>query len=244
MKQDQEERKQGDVLPWPCVHCHRAVGLVVLDAWEEHHEEHYRTTVAKCEECLTPYVLLQDLSQIGATEWEWNTPVRQYPAQRQFAWSIPSGIRNALLEASANLDDRRWSSAAVQARRAVEMLRGDKSAVGRNLQKRLEWLRDQGHISRDVYEWSDAVRDVGNEGAHEAKVDRRDAEDAVEFAITVCELVYVMPARLERHQKRPLLLVGSILAGESRLATERFLGRWRHPARRKVLPHPLREPFR
>lgn len=204
MRQDQNVRKPGERFPWLCLYCHRAVGLVVLDAWEEHDEEHYLTTVAKCEECLTPYVFLQDLTQTGGTEYEWDAPTRLYPAQRQLHYSIPSGIRNALLEASANLDDQRWSSAAVQARRAVEMLSSDKSAAGRNLQQRLEWLRDQGHISKDVYEWSDAVRDVGNEGAHDEKVDRHDAEDAVDFAVSLCEIIYVMPARLKRHQMRRL----------------------------------------
>ena len=206
MKQDQVTRKAGDVMPWQCVYCHRAVALTVLDAWDEHEFEDYRTTVAKCEECLTPYVLIQELSRIAEDEWEWDPPTRLYPARRQFDRSIPAGIRDALIEADANLSDRRWSSAGVQARRAVEMLCAEKGAPSRrNLKAKLEWLRDNHHIDAEVYKWSDAVRDIGNDAAHESEVDEHDAQDAIEFAVSLCELLYVVPARLERHQRRRLL---------------------------------------
>lgn len=202
VEQDQHTRTAGDVFPWQCMYCHRAVALTVLDAWEDHEQEHFRTTVAKCTECRTPYVLLQELTQTGPAEYEWDPPTREYPAKRQFHYSIPGGIRGALMEAAANLDDQRWSSAAVQARRAVEMLCNDKGATRGTLKSKLEWLRDNGHIDAKVYGWSDAVRDVGNEAAHEPQVSRADAEDAFEFAISLCELVYVVPHRFRRHKER------------------------------------------
>ena len=121
-------------------------------------------------------------------------------------WSIPANIRNVLLEASANLDDRRWFSAGLGARRAVEMLCDDRGATGRDLKRQLESLRDSGQIDGTTYEWSDAVRTVGNQAAHSNEsLSEDDAKDAVDFALSLCDIIYVLPKRLQRHESRRLI---------------------------------------
>lgn len=208
MKRDQETRKPGELFPWRCVSCHQIAALDVLDAWESQDDdgERYRYTLARCPDCMTPYVLLQELVQVGNSEWEWDAPEQMYPKQRRLDWSIPSGIRAALVESSASLGDRRWFSAGLGARRAVEMLCADFGAAGRDLKAKLEWLRDNGHIDAVTYEWSDAVRTVGNDAAHGTDgVSEEDAEDAIEFAVSLCDLLYVVPKRLERHNRRRIL---------------------------------------
>lgn len=65
-------------------------------------------------------------------------------------------------------------------------------------------LRELGLIDSTIAEWADALRLVGNEGAHytDKKVSRDDAEDALAFAEALLDHIYVLRHRLEEFANR------------------------------------------
>lgn len=67
----------------------------------------------------------------------------------------------------------------------------------RNLAPRLRWLFDNRLLPADLKALSSAVKDHGDEGAHEGCLDQHDAEDIYDFAFALLDRLYSEPARIE-----------------------------------------------
>ena len=65
-------------------------------------------------------------------------------------------------------------------------------------------MKADGLIDSTIAEWADALRILGNEGAHYTgnPVPRDDAEDALAFAEALLDHVYVLRKRFEDFAKR------------------------------------------
>lgn len=72
----------------------------------------------------------------------------------------------------------------------------------RNLAPRLEWLFDNGRLPADLRDLSAAVKDDGNDGAHDGNLSEEDAEDIYDFAYALLERIYTEPARLKARAAR------------------------------------------
>lgn len=72
----------------------------------------------------------------------------------------------------------------------------------RNLAPRLEWLFDNGRLPADLRDLSAAVKDNGNDGAHDGNLSEEDAEDIYDFAYALLERIYTEPARLRARAAR------------------------------------------
>ncbi len=64
----------------------------------------------------------------------------------------------------------------------------------KNLHRGLIALRDNGIIDNRLYEWGNSLRQERNIGAHATgmNVTRDDAVDVLDFALAICEYVYVL----------------------------------------------------
>ena len=69
--------------------------------------------------------------------------------------------------------------------------------VRRTLGLRLPWLFDNGLLPEASRELSVAVKDDGNDGAHEGTLTKADAEDLLDFAVSLLERMYTEPKQLE-----------------------------------------------
>jgi hypothetical protein len=89
-------------------------------------------------------------------------------------------------------------------RKTLEGVCDDHKITGRTLQQRLAVLRDQGAIEGRLYEWADELRLVGNEAAHDVKVQVTpdDARDTFEFTRALLEYAYTFRLRFEEFKKR------------------------------------------
>jgi hypothetical protein len=74
--------------------------------------------------------------------------------------------------------------------------------VRRTLGLRLPWLLDNGRLPEALRELSTAVKDDGNDGAHEGTLTKADAEDLLDFAFSLLERMYTEPKRLELAKDR------------------------------------------
>jgi hypothetical protein len=116
--------------------------------------------------------------------------------------SVKKDFEEALLCQSVGA----YRGAAVLARRAVQLICLDKGAKeGEKLYKQIEELFDNNIITQDIKDWADEVRYIGNDAAHPNKeeVNKEDSEDILELLESLCDVLYVAPARAaKRKQKR------------------------------------------
>ena len=74
----------------------------------------------------------------------------------------------------------------------------------KNLAGGLKVLKDKGVIYKRLFDWGEALRTHRNLGAHATtqKVLKEDARDLLDFAIAICEYVFVLNKKFERFQAR------------------------------------------
>jgi hypothetical protein len=89
-------------------------------------------------------------------------------------------------------------------RRTLEGTCREHEIRSKNLAASLQELRAKGLIDDTLANWADALRLVGNKGAHYTGVPvaREDAEDALAFAEALLDNVYVLRKRFTQFKAR------------------------------------------
>ncbi|MFH9178103.1 DUF4145 domain-containing protein [Streptomyces albogriseolus] len=119
--------------------------------------------------------------------------------------SIPSAVAREMREAHACFKAKLYTATAVMVRRTLEGMCADQGTTPRKpLFKGLEELRDTGKIEGRLFDWAQALRVIGNQGAHFSTepVSREDAEDALALAEAVLDYIYVFTSQYDEFQKR------------------------------------------
>jgi hypothetical protein len=120
-----------------------------------------------------------------------------YPEHKKLGIEIPSTVANTYREASRirNISSEAF---AVMIRRGLEFLCQDKKAKGETLKNQLEDLGSKGIIPNTLVEMGDALRFLGNIGAHATnyKIDRTEIKVMDDFFLAMLEYVYIAPAKL------------------------------------------------
>jgi hypothetical protein len=79
---------------------------------------------------------------------------------------------------------------------------GLSSKTRRDLGLRLPWLFDNGKLSTDLRDLSAAIREDGNDGAHQGTLTKEEAEDLLDFTTALMERMFTEPKRLEIAKER------------------------------------------
>jgi hypothetical protein len=127
-------------------------------------------------------------------------PWRLYPAQaRRMSDAVPEALREDHDEATRCLAIKAYRASAVMARRIVEGICIDQGYKTGVLQKRLATMRDDGKIDKRLFEWADALRVLGNDGAHAGNmpISRNDAHEVMALVEALLDYLYVFQARFE-----------------------------------------------
>ena len=82
--------------------------------------------------------------------------------------------------------------AAVMVRRTLEAIAREFDPDAKTLFKGLHAMKVKGLISEELSQWGDALRFIGNLGAHptDDEVTKDDAQDAMEFLKAIVETIY------------------------------------------------------
>lgn len=118
----------------------------------------------------------------------------------------PAAIGRYWLQAKRNLRDGNWDAAAVMARSALQLTLRDHEAEGRNLKQEIEHLAGQGVLPPTMKDWSDNVRELGNDSAHpkpeQIVTASQDAKDVVRFLDFLLEYLYDLPYQIKQYRDR------------------------------------------
>ena len=89
-------------------------------------------------------------------------------------------------------------------RRTLEGTCREQGVKKRTLAASLQELKSQGRIDGMLADWAEALRVLGNLGAHYTgrTVDREDAEDSMAFAEALLDHLYVLRKRFEEFRAR------------------------------------------
>ena len=126
----------------------------------------------------------------------------------QFPEHWPSAVGRFWLQAQRNLQAENWDAAAVMARSALQAALRDKQATGANLKQEIDHLAAEGLLPPIMKDWSDNVRELGNDSAHpraeQPPTSPQDAGDVVEFLTFLLECLYDLPERIEKYRQRKI----------------------------------------
>lgn len=140
------------------------------------------------------------------------TDEKSYPSKAERVWpepkskfheSIPAPIRKSLEDAKRCYDAKVYSATAVMCGKAIEFMVSEK-AKKKNLFTGIQDLKSKEIIDARLYEWSEALRKERNIGAHaiDIEIKRQDAADILDFAIAICDYVYVLTDKYNAYLAR------------------------------------------
>jgi hypothetical protein len=161
----------------------------------------------ECGNC-SGYVLVlwsatQSLGSQGLHDYHvlpWPLRVDRYPDH----W--PEAVGRYWLQAQRNLADENWDAAALMARSALQVAMREHKANGKTLKQEVDDLARKGILPPLMKEWSDNVRELGNDSAHPdpaaAATSQQDARDVVRFLRFLLEYLYNLPHDIAEYRKR------------------------------------------
>jgi hypothetical protein len=125
---------------------------------------------------------------------------------------VPEDIAKVFREGATSLVVECWNAAGTMFRVCVDLatrpMLPDGEALGltkkvrRDLGLRLPWLFDNGKLPADLRELSSAVREDGNDGAHEGTLTKVEAEDLLDFTTALLGRIFTEPMRLQIAKER------------------------------------------
>jgi hypothetical protein len=157
--------------------------------------------VAACETC--DHILLYENVGCYLQEEEFARAELAYPSDGRLSDDVPQTIREVYDEAR-RIRLNAPNAFAVQVRRALEALCEDRAAKGSSLAEKLKDLSGRSEIPPVLAEMTDALRLIGNVGAHGIGESVHPSQTYAidEFFKAVIEYVYVAPAKLRAFKDR------------------------------------------
>ncbi len=191
-----------------CPRCESKVDGEVVGAVEvpnPNYGAHSKTVLVKCPICKLPVLGDTELIQVGQNDWEWCDLTRRWPEpENDLDWNIPDIARNSLAEARKCFKAKAYSACTVMAGRAIEGVCKHHGADKKTFAQGLIELKQKGLIDERIFEWGEELRKHRNIGAHasDEKIPQEDAKDLLDFALAICDYVFVLHAKFERFQER------------------------------------------
>jgi hypothetical protein len=160
----------------------------------------------RCDECGSPLLYRKEL------DYDWDEQnVKFYVTQRlwpqpsiSLGEAVPLSLRQEYAQARLCFEASAYTASVVMVRRTLEGVCAENSISEKNLARALERMKSDGLIDDRLFEWAQALRVLGNEGAHYTgdQVDRMDAEDALALAEALLDYMYVLRVRFRQFQTR------------------------------------------
>jgi hypothetical protein len=126
---------------------------------------------------------------------------------------VPPNIAKVFREAAACLSVECWNAAGTMFRLCVDLATrpmlpqegaegGPNAKTRRDLGLRLPWLFDNNKLPENLRALSAAIREDGNDGAHQGTLTKVDAYDLLDFTTALLERVFTEPKQIELAEQR------------------------------------------
>lgn len=191
-----------------CIECRQYVEAAETGGYGRHFdgkEPGCRYVLLACTNCSSPILVRQ--TNIGnlAEGDKWSTPFVVFPQNDlRVNPNAPKEIRTAFEEACACYQSQAYTASAIMCRKTIEGVCSEHGVTERNLSASLRKMKDDGLIDDRLFEWSDALRIVGNEAAHGVGVSiaQPDAKDTIEFTNAILDYMFSYRERFEQFKGR------------------------------------------
>lgn len=206
---DAAERADGGrVMIIECPGCRSRVDADVIaqrDFEQEQGGDPYKIYFLECRECRNVMLAQASYRQVDFNDYDYDKPTRLWPEPVDILHvSIPRLTRLSLEEASKCFGAQAYSACAVMCGRAIEAICAEHGTKSKNLAAGLKELKDTQIIDQRLFDWGEALREQRNIGAHATgqNITREDARDVMDFAIAICEYVFVLAQRYTAFKQR------------------------------------------
>lgn len=160
----------------------------------------------ECGNCKGYVMVLWSASEHGYGRGLHNYQVLPWPLKLdRYPEHWPEAVGRYWLQAKRNIGDSNWDAASVMARSALQISLRDHGAQGRNLKEEIDDLAAKGILPPHLKEWSDHVRELGNDSAHpdpsQGPADAQHSRDIVGFLDFLLEYLYTLPHRIQQYRQ-------------------------------------------
>jgi len=194
-----------------CPDCESKVAATVIGKKEYSASEYDHTPTCifflECSICHRTMIAHSYLEQVDHDDWDYVSLTRLWPVEKKtLDWNIPKIVRTSIEEAMKCFEAKAYSACAVMCGRSLEALCKEHGAKNWQLAKGIKELKEKGVIDGRLFEWSEALRDRRNIGAHvtEEDISQEDARDVLDFTVAICEYVYVLTDKYDKFKKREI----------------------------------------
>jgi hypothetical protein len=153
-----------------------------------------------CVRCHRPGLIAE--LEVGHEEYAAST--QEYPVTRNVDAKLPPRVDESFREALRCEVAGAPLATAVMVRRTLEAIGRTFDNEARTLARVLQTMKGKGLISEELAEWGDALRFIGNIGAHptDDRVTMEDAREALDFLVAIVETIYVLRPKFEAMKAR------------------------------------------
>jgi len=159
-----------------------------------------QTVFLECPRCKGALVGIQEAfeDEEGATCWP--QPTRVWPSpKRALSSTLPPIVRLSIEEADKCFQIGAHLACAVMCGRTLEGICRHFGTKSQQLGGGLKELLEKETIDRRLYEWGEALREQRNLAAHatDEKISREDAGDLLDFAVAICDYIFVLNEKFQ-----------------------------------------------
>ena len=161
----------------------------------------------ECGSCKGYVQVLWSATEHGAGRGVHDYRVQPWPLKyEKYPEHWPAAVGRFWLQAKRNIRDENWDATAVMARSALQAALRDNQAQGKNLKQEIDDLAAKGILPPIMKDWSDQVRELGNDSAHPQPGQNptlaQDAGDIMAFLDFLLEYLYSLPHRIKLYRER------------------------------------------
>lgn len=171
-------------------------------------DSQYYVTVyrfAVCNGCASPFLMEQGYIEVPG---EFSAPQESrllYPVQQDIPLKrVPESVKRAYDHAVRSYTAGLYEPCVIMCRKCLEALCHELGEAQGSLQRRLSALREKQVIDSRLVTWTDGLRMLGNDAAHDlnSAIEQADAQDSLEFIEAIIMHVFVLSAKFEEFQRR------------------------------------------
>ncbi len=165
--------------------------------------------ISLCSRCKQPFMIHQEYYGVAGTFETMTAETLLYPKPTNIEIKdLPKLLQSSYQDASKSFSASLYEPCVLMCRKTLEVICKLNDAKGNNLYKRLDNLKELGHIDQKLLDWSHQIRSIGNDAAHDvySEISKEDARDALDLTEAILLYIFSLSSRFENFKKRRLEL--------------------------------------